>query len=367
MGVLSEQMSLSRRGFIFASLSAAGGLVLGIRPLMAASPEYGNEIGAWIAIDPDESITIRVAKSEMGQGVYTALPMIVAEELACDWRHVRAEFVQASRNLVDKQIYGRLGTGGSRSVRGSHEMLQQVGASARARLIAAAAKRWQVSPADCAAADGFVQHGAGGERLSYGTLAAEAAAIELDQEPGIKAPANFTLAGKPLARRDTAPKCTARPPSARYPPPDMLYAAVALWSVPGGKVASYDDGVPAPGIHSVVPVPGGPRSWRIASGAKEAAAALPCNDPASRHSSPPGGLPRARRPLQIARRTATPRRARAPHRRRPAHRGTTRSPTFPCPMEPLNCTARVTPDGRGWLGPRTRTWLRNSPRRRAWR
>ena len=101
MTVLSEQMSLSRRGFIFAALTAAGGLMLGIRPLMASSPESGNEIGAWIVIDPDETITIRVAKSEMGQGVYTALPMIVAEELACDWRHVRAEFVQASRNLGD--------------------------------------------------------------------------------------------------------------------------------------------------------------------------------------------------------------------------------------------------------------------------
>src|SRR5258708_27767237 len=188
MGVLSEQMSVSRRGFIVASLSAAGGLMLGIRPLMAASPESGNEIGAWIVIDPDESITIRVGKSEMGQGVYTALPMIVAEELACDWRHVRAEFVQASRNLGDNQPYGSLGTGGSRSVRSSHEMLQQVGASARARLDAAAAKRWRVAPVDCNAADGFVQHGASGERLSFGTLAAEAAAIELDQEPAIKAP-----------------------------------------------------------------------------------------------------------------------------------------------------------------------------------
>ena len=93
-------------------------------------------------------------------------------------------------------------------MRGSHEMLQQVGASARARLIAAAAKRWQVPPADCSAADGFVQHGAGGERLSFGTLAAEAAAIGLDQEPAIKPPESFTLAGKPLARLDTARKCT---------------------------------------------------------------------------------------------------------------------------------------------------------------
>jgi isoquinoline 1-oxidoreductase subunit beta len=364
MGVLSEQMSLSRRGFIFASLSAAGGLMLGIRPLMAASPESGNEIGAWIAIDPDESITIRVAKSEMGQGVYTALPMIVAEELACDWRHVRAEFVQASRNLADKQIYGRLGTGGSRSVRGSHEMLQQVGASARARLIAAAAKRWQVSPADCAAADGFVQNGAGGERLSYGTLAAEAAAIELDQEPAIKAPESFTLAGKPLARLDTAPKCTGQAAfgiDTRLP--DMLYAAVALCPVPGGKVKSYDDAevLKRRGVHSVVPVPGGlavvaDRFWR----AKEAAAALTVQwDPGAGAGTSSAQFRQDYRgaldgPLQTARKKGdAPTALAAPT---PAG-GKLIEALYEvphlshAPMEPLNCTARVAPDKvEVWLG-----------------
>src|SRR5215469_14626353 len=162
MGVLSRETGLSRRGFILASLSAAGGLMIGIRPVDAASPDgAGAEIGTWIVIDPDESITLRVAKSEMGQGVFTALPMIIAEELACDWRHVRAEYAEASRNLAAK-AYGSMGTGGSRSVRGSHEMLQQVGASARERLILAAAQRWGVPPAECGAANGHVQHGASG-------------------------------------------------------------------------------------------------------------------------------------------------------------------------------------------------------------
>src|SRR5215469_16528671 len=183
MGVLSREAGLSRRGFILASLSAAGGLMIGIRPVDAASPDAaspdsaGAELGAWIVIDPDESVTLRVAKSEMGQGIFTALPMILAEELACDWRHVRAEYATASRNLADKQIYGSMGTGGSRSVRGSHEMLQQIGASARERLIAAAAKRWQVAASECGAANGHVQHADSGRRLSYGALAAEAAAI----------------------------------------------------------------------------------------------------------------------------------------------------------------------------------------------
>ena len=88
MGVLSRGAGLSRRGFILASLSAAGGLMIGIRPVEAATPDSaGAELGAWIVIDPDESVTLRVAKSEMGQGIFTALPMILAEELACDWRY----------------------------------------------------------------------------------------------------------------------------------------------------------------------------------------------------------------------------------------------------------------------------------------
>src|SRR5262249_2453782 len=156
---------LTRRGFIVASLSAAGGLMLGIPPSIAQS---NTQVGAWIVIGPDESITIRVAKAEMGQGVLTSLPMVVAEELACDWQEVRPEYAAASRNLAEGQVYGSMGTGGSRSVRGSHEMLQQVGASARGRLIAAAAKRWQVAASECGAANGHVQHAASGQRLSYG-------------------------------------------------------------------------------------------------------------------------------------------------------------------------------------------------------
>jgi isoquinoline 1-oxidoreductase beta subunit len=300
----------------------------------------------------------------MGQGVYTALPMIVAEELACDWRHVRAEFVQASRNLGDNPLYGSLGTGGSRSVRGSHEMLQQVGASARARLIAAAAKRWQVAPADCSAADGFVQHGAGGERLSFGSLAAEAAVIGLDQEPAIKPPESFTLAGKPLARLDTAPKCTGQAAfgiDTRLP--EMLYAAVALCPVPGGKVKSYDDAevLKRRGIHSVVPVPGGlavvaDRFWR----AKEAAAALTVEwDPGAGAGTSSAQFRRDYRaaldgPLQVARKDGDASATLAA----PAPAGGKFIEALyevphlsHAPMEPLNCTARVTPDKvEVWLG-----------------
>jgi isoquinoline 1-oxidoreductase beta subunit len=243
-------------------------------------------------------------------------------------------------------------------------MLQQVGASARARLIAAAAKRWQVAPADCSAAEGFVQHGAGGERLSYGTLAAEAAAIGLDQEPAIKPPESFTLAGKPLARLDTAPKCTGQAAfgiDTRLP--DMLYAAVALCPVPGGKVKSYDDTevLKRRGVHSVVPVPGGlavvaDRFWR----AKEAAAALTVEwDPGAGAGTSSAQFRQDYRaaldgPLQIARKDGDAQAALAS----PAPAGGKLIEALyevphlsHAPMEPLNCTARVTQDKvEVWLG-----------------
>src|SRR5262249_44728653 len=159
--------AFSRRRFLIATSSAAGGLAVGVilptladaaalapQPWDKAAPADAAEVNAWILIEPDDSVVIRVAQSEMGEGVFTAMPMIVAEELACDWTKVRAEYASANRNLREDNVYQRMGTGGSRAVRGSREFLQQAGASARERLIAAAAKRWNVASAECQARDG---------------------------------------------------------------------------------------------------------------------------------------------------------------------------------------------------------------------
>jgi len=351
-----HQHGFSRRGFLVASLSAAGGLALGIRPAWA---EGAAELGPWIVIDPDDSITIRVAKAEMGQGVLTALPMIVAEELACDWSKVRSEYAPAGRNLGPDKIYGSMATGGSRSVRGSYEMLQQVGASARARLIAAAAARWQLEPVVCSATGGYVLHQESGRRLSYGILAADAARVKLDREPEIKRPEEFTLAGKPLARLDSRPKTTGQAIfgiDVRLP--EMVYAAVALCPVPGGDVKRFDaaEVLRRRGILSVVPVPGGlavvaDRFWR----AKEAAGALKVDwDPGLGAGTDSTSFRRAYRealdgPLAIAESRGDARAALAagkvieavyevPHL---AH----------APMEPLNCTAWVQPSTvEVWIG-----------------
>src|SRR6201993_2800709 len=149
--------TFSRRHFILTAASAAGGLLVGIgaAPEDARAATISNqpwndndharhEIDAWIAIDPDDSILIRYQRSEMGQGSMTALPMIIAEELQCDWSKVRIEYASANRSVRENRVYGGMFSNGSRSVRASQKKLQQVGASARERLIAAAASRWNV-------------------------------------------------------------------------------------------------------------------------------------------------------------------------------------------------------------------------------
>ncbi len=176
-----------------------------------------NEVNAFLAIDPDGSILIRSPHQEMGQGAITALPMIVAEELECDWSKVKVEHASASRNLRDHNVYGDMVTAGSRGVRTSWQMLLQAGASARERLIAAAARRWKVPTAECAAVNSKVVHKASGRSLDYGALAAEAGAIKLDKEPAIRTPDKFKLIGKSVPRaRHAAQDQRHRPIRHRY-------------------------------------------------------------------------------------------------------------------------------------------------------
>src|ERR1700677_1592446 len=284
---------LTRRLFVTSSLSAAGGLVIAVAapaladaaPLAAApwSPEIlaqaAGEINAFVVVEPDNSILLRVAKSEMGQGVMTSLAMIVAEELECDFARVQVEYASANRNLIDGGPYQRMGTGGSSSVRRSRVFLQQAGASARARLIAVAAGRWSVAPETCVPRSGGVRHEPSNRSAPYGELASEAARIRLDAEPAIKTPDQFSLIGTRAARLDTPLKVNGEAKfgiDARVP--GMVYAAVANCPVFGGKSKSFDQSAirDRRGFIAVVAVENGvavvaDRFWR----AKEALAALP--------------------------------------------------------------------------------------------
>jgi isoquinoline 1-oxidoreductase beta subunit len=289
--LLGNAPLLSRRAFIAAGVTAAGGLFVAVAARASGIPlspapwaDEGapapSEVDAFVVVEPDETILLRIAKSEMGQGVMTSLAMIVAEELECDFAKVKVEYASANRNYLDGGPYGQMGTGGSSSVRRSREMLQQAGASARERLIGAAAARWGVAPQSCLAREGRVSHEASGRSATYGELAREAGALPTPKtEPTIKTPDQFKLIGTRQARFDTPLKITG---SAKFGIDTrldgMVYAAVANCPVFGGKLKSYDEAAikDRRGVIAIVPVKNGvavvaDRFWR----ANEALKAMP--------------------------------------------------------------------------------------------
>jgi isoquinoline 1-oxidoreductase subunit beta len=260
--------TFSRRHFILTAASAAGGLLVGIgaapddarAATISKQPWNDNdralhELDAWIAIDPDDSILIRYQRSEMGQGSMTALPMIIAEELQCDWSKVRIEYASSTRSVRENRVYGDMFSHGSMSVRQSQKKMQQVGASARERLIAAAAARWKVAASECAAAQSVVTHRPSGRTLRYGQLAADAAKVKLAAEPAIKTPAQFTFIPRRIPRVDLVHKTDG---SAKFgmdaQVPDMVFASINACPVRGGKLRSVDESVLSgtPGIVGVV-------------------------------------------------------------------------------------------------------------------
>ncbi len=247
--------AIARRQFLLATLSAAGGLAIaaalpGTAHALPTGPTVwdrdvpagATEMSVWLVIEPDNSVLIRIAKQEMGQGVLTSLAMLVAEELDIDWRSVRVEYASAHRNLLEKNIYGRMGTGGSSSVRTSFKVLQQAGASARLRLVTAAANRWAVSLDTCTTEAGQVRHAATGRALDYGAVAADAALVMLTAEPAIRKPEQFRLAGQAMARLDVPVKTTgAATFGIETRLPGKLYAAVTACPVFGGTLDHVDD------------------------------------------------------------------------------------------------------------------------------
>ena len=247
---------MTRRQFITVTSAAGAGLVLGFwlpdRADAQGLPEQ-FEPNAWLAINTDGSVTITVAKSEMGQGVMTALPMIVAEELDADWSMVRAE------QAIAHERYGSMGTGGSTSVRTSWDHLRRAGATARAMLISAAARQWNVDRASCRAERGAVHH-VSGRRATYGELTRAAAQLPVPDDVPLKSPDAYTMLGRPVPRLDSPAKVDG---SAQFGldirRPDMLYAVVARCPVFGGEVASYDDSaaLAVPGVRKILRVESG--------------------------------------------------------------------------------------------------------------
>ncbi len=236
----------SRRAFLKVSAAASGGLLIGVYLPAAdrrgSAAAAGAELvpNAWIRIGTDDSVTLRVASSEMGQGVYTAIPMLLAEELECDWLRVRVEAAPADKAYINP-LFGVQATGGSTAVRAFYTPLREAGATARDLLIAAAAQRWGVREDSCRADGGFVVHPPSGRRLRYGELVAAAAKLPVPAAALLKDRSEFKLIGKPTRRLDTPLKVNGAAlfgQDVRLP--GMLTAVVARCPVFGGKLRRFD-------------------------------------------------------------------------------------------------------------------------------
>src|SRR5215510_15134271 len=219
----------SRRDFLKVSTALGAGLALELKvPYALAADAKGAELTAWIVIRPDDSVLIRVARSEMGQGSSTGLPMLVAEELECDWRKVRFEFVSSAENLKRNRVWGSMATGGSQSIRSSQEYLRKAGATAREMLIAAAAQRWKVDASDCDAENGAVIHRPSGRKVRFGQVAQAASKLEPPAEVRLKDPKDWNLLGRSAKRLDIRDKVAGKPIfGIDVQLPNMLYAAIA--------------------------------------------------------------------------------------------------------------------------------------------
>jgi len=258
---------MNRRKFILHSAAAAGGgLALGFSLPFGFSTAgaqtaaaAGAEINAWVFVKPNDTCVIRIARSEMGQGTITGLAQLVVEELECDWKKVATEQFTAGQNLARKRVWGEMSTGGSRGIRISQDYVRRGGAAARMMLLQAAADQWNVPVGEVTVANGVITHAASQRSTTYGKVAGAAARLTPPDPNSIKLrdPKEWKIAGKPMKRLDTADKLNgAKIYSIDLKLPGMLHAAVKACPVFGGKLVSYDESKLSgrPGVRGVVKV-----------------------------------------------------------------------------------------------------------------
>src|SRR5271166_1035050 len=243
---MATASSLDRREFLKKSVAGGAALVIGVylpgkyEALAGVPAKEPTAINAWVQIAADDTTTLLIDKSEMGQGINTALTMILAEELDLDWKTIKTEFAPAAPQYFNP-VFGLQGTGGSTSVRGSWEPLAKAGAAAREMLIAAAAKKWNVEPGACRTENSAVVHTASGKRIWYGELVEEAAKLAVPVNPKRKDAKDYKYVGKATKRIDSQVKVTG---TAEFGidvrRPTMLHAVVARCPVFGGTVKSFD-------------------------------------------------------------------------------------------------------------------------------
>ncbi|MFB6416052.1 MULTISPECIES: xanthine dehydrogenase family protein molybdopterin-binding subunit [Bradyrhizobium] len=238
---------LNRRAFVIGTAAVGAGLAIGLDipfggPAVVRAADGSPEIGAWVVVRPDDTVVIRIARSEMGQGSLTGLAQLVAEELECDWTKVTTEYPTPGQSVARKRVWGDFSTGGSRGIRSSQDYVRKGGATARVMLIQAAADAWKVPVSECKAANSVITHTPSGRTTTYGKVAEAAAKLTPPAEVKLKDPKDWQLIGKGVKRLDTVDKTTgAMIYGADVKLPGMLNAAIKDCPVFGGKLKSFDE------------------------------------------------------------------------------------------------------------------------------
>ena len=241
---------LSRRGFIVGT--GATGLTIGILASCSPSatepdaPDYSNlppnpEVNAWVHIDHDDTVTVRIARSDMGQGTLTGLAPLVAEELDADWDKVTTEYPTPGENLRRERVWRDFGTGGSQGIRGSHDYVREGAAAAKIMLIEAAANEWGVPASECTGENSVITHGPSGQTTTYGAVANAAAELAPPLEISLKDPSDWKIIGQAKKRLDTADKLTgAQAYGADLQLEGMLNASIKQAPKIGATLRSFD-------------------------------------------------------------------------------------------------------------------------------
>jgi isoquinoline 1-oxidoreductase subunit beta len=258
---MTHMPGFNRRSFMVGATAAGAGFALGLGLPSDSDAVYAAdgspEVDAWVVIRPDETVVIRIMRSEMGQGSLTGLAQLVAEELDCDWSNVTTEFPTPRENLARNRVWGESNTTGSRAIRESNEYVRKGGATARMMLVQAAANAWNVPASECSATNGVISHQSSGRSVSYGKVADAAAKLTPPSDVVLKSTKDWKIAGKPLKRLDTPDKLVGKTTygiDVRLP--GMLYAAISACPVFGGTLKSYDEAKARgmPGVKNVMRV-----------------------------------------------------------------------------------------------------------------
>ncbi|WFU70512.1 molybdopterin cofactor-binding domain-containing protein [Bradyrhizobium sp. CB2312] len=238
---------MNRRAFVIGTAAVGAGLAIGLDlpfggPTVVRAADGSPEVNAWVVVRPDDTVVIRIARSEMGQGSLTGLAQLVAEELECDWTKVTTEYPTPGQSVARKRVWGDFSTGGSRGIRSSQDYVRKGGATARVMLIEAAANEWKVPASECTVANGVITHTPSGRTTTYGKVAEAAAKLTPPADVKLKDPKDWRLVGKGVKRLDTADKTTGTMIyGIDVKLPGMLNAAIKDCPVFGGKLKSYDE------------------------------------------------------------------------------------------------------------------------------